>query len=459
MSALQRYRRMPLRSGGFHRRAGVIGLLAAAAASQLLVASGASAAGKPSKVASIVEQVAADLDRGRSPAALSNRVIKSRADGSVEVNVWARGQVGRRERAELVRLGAKIVATATGPGRRGQPSFGVFHAAVPHDGIDDVAANDWVAAVTTPDYGLLDDHPNNTTNSQGVALHNADDVQARGINGAGVNVGVISNGVPSLAAVRPAERDGQQRRLRGRFPAVRRGHRDARDRPRHGARRRAVLRRRRRRRRRRPRRQRRTGSRRGRRGRDHRGHRVRRRARVPVRDGGLQRRRGRRGRRHDASSAGNLGAAARRAHAAHGTGQGPDGGTGPCAGSEPDNAVAIAGGTDNTFDFSVAGRRAGLGDASVERAARDRPDRGSGRLHRPRPVRDQRCGHDLRRAEQRRAGPRRRGHARAGRPASRRAPTSWSWTSRTLRPASPCRRSTCACAERRRSTPPRVRAA
>ena len=53
------------------------------------------------------------------------------------------------------------------------------------------------------------------------------------------------------------------------------------------------------------------------------------------------------------SSAGNLGAQHAARMQATGTGQGPDGGTGPCAGSEPDNGVAIAGGTDNTFDFSV----------------------------------------------------------------------------------------------------------
>ena len=94
----------------------------------------------------------------------------------------------------------RTAATASGPARRGRPSYGLFHAAVPAERVSDVAALEWVAAITTPDYGQTDDHPTNPTNSQGVALHNADDVQTRGINGAGVNVGVISNGVPSLAA-------------------------------------------------------------------------------------------------------------------------------------------------------------------------------------------------------------------------------------------------------------------
>ncbi len=354
MFASRRFRWPASRSDGrFRRRAGVTALLGVAAAGGLVGASQASAAGKPSKVASIVEQVAADVDRGRSAAAVSNRVVKARADGSIEVNVWARGQVGARERAELVRLGAKIVATATGPARRGQPSFGVFHAAVPHDLIDEVALKEWVAAVTPPDYGWADDHPTNPTNSQGVALHNADDVQARGINGAGVNVGVISNGVPSLAAsdlpavtvnntgcaagspqcdegtamleivhdMAPgaglffdagagggvAGHIGAQNWLAaaGRADVITEDIAfDAEPAFQYGA---AAS----------------NGD--------------------AIAAGGVS--------MH--SSAGNLGARHTARMQANGTGQGPDGGTGPCGGNEPDNGVAIAGGTDNTFDFSV----------------------------------------------------------------------------------------------------------
>ena len=40
----------------------------------------------------------------------------------------------------------------------------------------------------------------NLKKSEGVALHRADDVQTRGIHGTGVTVGVISDGVTTIAA-------------------------------------------------------------------------------------------------------------------------------------------------------------------------------------------------------------------------------------------------------------------
>jgi hypothetical protein len=346
-------KRMTMR--GSWRPPGVALLVAAAIL--LVGAPAAGAAGKPSTVASSVEQLAADVGQaraaGRSPRALSNDVLKATSEGAIEVNVWALGQVGNRERAELIRLGANLVATATGPARRGQPAYGVFHAAVPHDRLDAVAALEWVAAVTPPDYGYAEDHPTNPTNSQGVALHNADDVQTRGINGAGVNVGVISNGAPSIAA--------------SDLPAVTVNN---------------------------------TGCAAGTAGCDEgtamleivhdmapgaglffdagagggvAGHvgaqnwlAAAGRANVitedmafdgePAFQYGLAASNG------DAiaasgvsmhSSAGNLGNQHTARVAATGTGQGPDGGAGPCAGGEPDNGVAIAGGGDNTFDLSV----------------------------------------------------------------------------------------------------------
>ena len=332
-----------------------VSLLLICATASLALAPSAGAAGKPSKIASIVEQLAADVGdarrAGRSPRALSNRVIRATSDGAIEVNVWAHGPVGNRERAELTRRGAEIVVTASGPGRRGRPSYGLFHAAVPYDELDAVAGLDWVAAITPPDYGYSDDHPTNPTNSQGVALHNADDVQARGINGAGVNVGVISDGVPSLAASDlPAvtvnntgcgvgncdEGTAMLEIVHDMAPGAGlffdagtgggvAGHVGAQNWL-AGAGRANVI------------------------------------TEDIAFDGEPAFQYGLAASNGDTiaangvtmhSSAGNLAARHAARMAATGTGQGPDGGTGPCAGSEPDNGVAIAGGTDNTFDFSV----------------------------------------------------------------------------------------------------------
>jgi hypothetical protein len=57
-----------------------------------------------------------------------------------------------------------------------------------------------VAAVTPPDYGDSNTHPMNPIDSEGVALHNADIAHTQGVTGAGVLVGVISDGVANLAA-------------------------------------------------------------------------------------------------------------------------------------------------------------------------------------------------------------------------------------------------------------------
>ena len=62
------------------------------------------------------------------------------------------------------------------------------------------AALPWVAAVTTPDDGETNTHPDNPIDSEGVQLHNADLTHLLGVTGAGVKVGAISDGVTNLAA-------------------------------------------------------------------------------------------------------------------------------------------------------------------------------------------------------------------------------------------------------------------
>ncbi len=157
----------------------------------------------PSKVSNLLEKLRDDTlvarRNGRSPA-VRNGHSKVDAQGRLAVTVWATGEVGGRERADLARLGARIDQTVSGPARRGKPAFGVFQVLVDASRLDDLAALSWVAAVTPVDEGVPDTHPTNTNNSEGVALHRADDAQTRGINGTGVAVGVISDGVSNLAA-------------------------------------------------------------------------------------------------------------------------------------------------------------------------------------------------------------------------------------------------------------------
>jgi len=348
----------------------VLLLFLSGAAGLLASAPAAGAAAKPSKIASIVQQAAADAGQnrraGRSAARLSNDVVKVAADGAIEVNVWADAQVGGRERAQLTRLGARIIAAAGKSARRGRPAFSVFHAAVPYERLDDVAALDWVGAITTPDYGYGDDHPTNPVLSEGVALHQADDVQARGVDGTGVTVGVISTGVPSLAAGDlpavtvnnvgcPASASGVCDEGVAMLEIVHdmapgaglmfdagpgggvAGHINAQDWLADNG------------------------------------------ADVITEDLAFDAQPvfqyGELAANGDQiasdgvsmhSSAGNLGNAHAAQVTATGTGQGPDGNTGPCAGSEPDNAVAIAGGTDNTFDITVPGPAANRGSLTLQ---------------------------------------------------------------------------------------------
>jgi PKD domain len=157
---------------------------------------------KPSKVAYILEKAAGDVTeakaKGRRPATVGNPAVRITDAGGIPATVWANGSAGGKERAELTRIGADVLAAASGNAAHGKPAYGAFDVIVPSDRLADIAALDWVAAVT-PSYHDVDTHPINPLNSEGVALHNADDVQTRGVNGTGVTVGVISNGVTSIA--------------------------------------------------------------------------------------------------------------------------------------------------------------------------------------------------------------------------------------------------------------------
>ena len=76
------------------------------------------------------------------------------------------------------------------------PQAGLVHAAVPVDKLDAVAALPWVAAVRPVSRPQVDAGP---ITSEGVALHRADIAQRIGLTGRGQRVGAMSDGVTSLA--------------------------------------------------------------------------------------------------------------------------------------------------------------------------------------------------------------------------------------------------------------------
>jgi hypothetical protein len=161
--------------------------------------SGGGKSARPSKVPYIVQQftkqVAKAHARGKSPTRLSNSILHATKAGAVELVFHAKGQVGKAQRRSLVSLGASIVTTVSAPAKNGAPAVGQIQAKVPFDRVNAAAALKWVVAVTPPDYGAVD-----AVTSEGVAFHRANLLQARGINGTGVTVGVISDGVSNIAS-------------------------------------------------------------------------------------------------------------------------------------------------------------------------------------------------------------------------------------------------------------------
>src|SRR5262245_46189857 len=164
--------------------------------------------GAPSKIAGIVQD---RIDRlrlasaagGLSPAArgLSTAALVVTDDGQLEVEVHAAGAVSADESAALEGLGATVLAstgTVRWPAGVTRPSnLAIITARIPADRIATVAALEWVVAITpaekeSPDAGAFV--------SEGVILHKTDQANTLGLDGTGVSVGAISDGVSNLAA-------------------------------------------------------------------------------------------------------------------------------------------------------------------------------------------------------------------------------------------------------------------
>ena len=152
---------------------------------------------QPSKIASSIQQLVEKITTSAgmavvTPPALSNfsnDLLHVDAAGRIELLFHAAGIIGPAEEQDLLALGARIVIKLE--------SFGMIQAWVPYDKVKEAASLGWVVAVTPPDYG----HTNvGSVTSEGVQLHRADTAQNQNVDGTGVTVGVISNGVANLAA-------------------------------------------------------------------------------------------------------------------------------------------------------------------------------------------------------------------------------------------------------------------
>lgn len=167
----------------------------------------------PNKVAYIIQERIAQVEAALAAApgptlsmetavALSDELIKVNESGDMRLGFHSAAAIGAAEINALTARGATIEmssADLTWPVAGQSPAgFGLIVAWMPHDHVQ--AAADtlaWVTAVTT-----VEENPPDTGTflSEGVALHSADDAQGFGLDGAGITIGAISDGINNLAA-------------------------------------------------------------------------------------------------------------------------------------------------------------------------------------------------------------------------------------------------------------------
>jgi uncharacterized repeat protein (TIGR01451 family) len=168
---------------------------ASSAASTPAPAVSTKASTKADKIPATVQRVVAGT---ATSGAITDGSVRSDAGGRVELDFHATGPTGESEEADLAGLGAAGVRTLSlSPDLH--VTTGMVEAWVPREAVTAAAALPWVTSVTVPAYA----HTSAVT-SAGVALHKADVAQAKGLTGAGVTVGVVSDGVASLATSQAA---------------------------------------------------------------------------------------------------------------------------------------------------------------------------------------------------------------------------------------------------------------
>src|SRR5687768_7484294 len=151
-----------------------------------------------------VQSVAAALASNADPSTLSDILVAVDSLGRIDVELHSSQPITGAHTDAIEALGGDVTlstADIAWPGGTSLPGFHVIKAMVPHTQIDAAAALPWVAALrptehTPPDVGAIE--------SDAVLLHDVDDAHATGLTGAGVEVGVMSDGVSNLAASQAA---------------------------------------------------------------------------------------------------------------------------------------------------------------------------------------------------------------------------------------------------------------
>ena len=150
-----------------------------------------------SKVSPLVRAVKENMEargitaksaRAFGASALSNPLVKVDEDGNVHTYIRVL-TFGSAERAQLEAYNADIEIV--------NEEHGIIQSWIPFDMVDEVAQLPFVKLITTPGYRVT---RIGSVTTEGDVVLKADQVRGLGYDGTGVRVGVISDGVDSMAA-------------------------------------------------------------------------------------------------------------------------------------------------------------------------------------------------------------------------------------------------------------------
>ena len=136
----------------------------------------------------------------KEASALSDNLVKVSTSGELRLAFHAARAIGEKEKEDLRALGARIITSSdqikVPKGVKPLQNFGLIEVWITYGKVLSAAALDWVVAVTPVEENPPD---TGTFESEGVTLHRADIAQSAGLDGTGITIGAISDGVTNLA--------------------------------------------------------------------------------------------------------------------------------------------------------------------------------------------------------------------------------------------------------------------
>ncbi|MBI2859725.1 MAG: S8 family serine peptidase [Chloroflexi bacterium] len=142
------------------------------------------------EVAGIARERVAKLRSGENPdlKGLSSRILNINDAGDIQVTLKVKSQTPQQI-AQLQSLGMNV--------RVNLPKFGLVEGSLPYSQVEAVAGLDFVKGVRPPGHAIY--HTGNVTSEGDTVLRAAEARSAFGVNGSGLKVGVMSDGVTNLS--------------------------------------------------------------------------------------------------------------------------------------------------------------------------------------------------------------------------------------------------------------------